>query len=56
MSAAAPSAHRQPPEPDSTRTRILRGESDLKPGDLSHHAMVTRLLRRRRNHQLPCEP
>ena len=56
MSAAAPSAHRQSPDPDSTQPRTTRGESGNLLGDVASRAWQLSRLRGRCNHRLPCEP
>ena len=56
MSAAALSAHRQPSEPDSMRSRQKRGQccGTLLFG--SGRPSVDDTIRGRAKHQLPCEP
>ena len=56
MSAAAPSAHRQSPDPDSTRTRGKRGESAEQFGRATFRQGQIEPLRGRSSHKLPCEP
>ena len=56
MSAAALSAHRQPSEPDSMRSREMRDQCH---GTLllgCGRPSVDDTIRGRAKHQLPCEP
>ena len=56
MSAAAPTAHRQSPDPDSMQPRIARGESTEQFGRAAYRQRQIAPLRGRGGHQLPCEP
>ena len=56
MSAAAPTAHRQSPDPDSTQPRIVRGESTEQFGRAAYRQRQIKPLRGRGSHKLPCEP
>ncbi len=56
MSAAAPKAHRQSPDPDSTQPRVLRGESTGQSGRAAYRQGQIAPLRGRGSHKLPCEP
>ena len=56
MSAAAPSAHRQSPDPDSTQPRGMRGESTEHLGRSAFRQRQIEPLRGRSSYKLPCEP
>ena len=56
MSAAAPSAHRQTPDPDSMRPRVSRGEFAEQFGRAAFRQRQLEPLRGRSSHKLPCEP
>ncbi len=56
MSAAAPSAHRRSPEPDSMQPRGERGESNERFGRSAFRQRQIEPLRGRSSYKLPCEP
>jgi hypothetical protein len=56
MSAAAPDAHRQSPDPDSTLPHTAWGESAEKFGRAAYRQRQIAPLRGRGCHELPCEP
>ena len=56
MSAAAPDAHRQSPDPDSMDPRMARGELTEQFGRAAYRQRQIASLRGRGSHKLPCEP
>lgn len=56
MSAAAPNAHRQSPDPDSTQPRGTRGESTEQFGRAAFRQRQIEPLRGRSSYKLPCGP
>ncbi len=56
MSAAALSARRQLSEPDSRRSRVMRGQCDHSLLSGSGRPTGVDTIRGRAKHQLPCEP